>query len=320
VHAEAVEPATAKHSRIDLKCQLSLKAGDVVTKQVYFSGKEASGARLDCLGGTIDTSAGKGPSIVVRSLRQNDGSWSIPQDVDVRNCTIKGWIHVRGPGFDGTAEDQKTSAFSPGHTKRSQAAAPSNISFSRLRFVAADAIPLYVATGVTKVSLADSVLTGTGEVAIYLDAESGGNVIRDNVFNVRSTKNREQLAIDGSANNEVVGNVFINSKFGGIFLYRNCGERGVIRHQTPEHNTITQNTFIYNDGNSSRPAVWLSSRNGRSSFCFQDPAYPFGSSASNLDFARFNVVRDNIAVGLKGKLVADDDVSNDVAGNVTLPE
>jgi len=42
-----------------------------------------------------------------------------------------------------------------------------------------------------------------------------------------------------------------------------------------------------------KPAVWLNSRNGAPRYCFRNPAYPFGSSLSSLDFAQFNTVTGN---------------------------
>jgi hypothetical protein len=65
------------------------------------------------------------------------------------------------------------------------------------------------------------------------------------------------------------------------------------RNQEPRHNTISGNTYTYRMALLAKPAVWLNSRNGAPRYCFRNPAYPFGSSLSSLDFAQFNTVTGN---------------------------
>jgi hypothetical protein len=71
------------------------------------------------------------------------------------------------------------------------------------------------------------------------------------------------------ARNRIEANRFALGGRGGVFLYRNCGEDGVIRHQTPSDNVITGNTFT--------GARWLwpnavvvGSREGRRRYCAAD--------------------------------------------------
>ncbi len=137
---------------------------------------------------------------------------------------------------------------------------------------------------------------------MYLDAESGYNVFRNNKFNAKST--REVIACDGSAYNLFEGNAFNIITKGGIYLYRNCGEKGTVRHQTPHHNTIRNNTFnlqnlvlesileiYYTEKNY---GVWLGSRNGDRNYCGADADYNFGSGADDRDFADNNIVINNV--------------------------
>jgi len=81
------------------------------------------------------------------------------------------------------------------------------------------------------------------------------------------------------------------------YLYRNCGEGGNIRHQTPHGNRIIHNVFNFGQAAGAAPAVWLSARNGQRSYCDQDRGYPFGSSASDLDHATGNLIEDNRFIG-----------------------
>ncbi len=95
-------------------------------------------------------------------------------------------------------------------------------------------------------------------------------------------------------------------------MYRNCGERGVIRHNTPSHNQIINNIFYYNRYTGGNPSVYIASRNGltragRTGYCIDDlrgnygkcdknsnaEPYPYGSSEDDRDFSRYNVVMQN---------------------------
>ena len=143
----------------------------------------------------------------------------------------------------------------------------------------------------TALSLADSRFSGRSvSVAVYLDAESRENSLLRNVFDI--TTAREQVAVDGSASNRISGNRFNLRGRGGIFVYRNCGEDGVIRHQTPSDNRITDNVFT--GANWFRPQlVVVGAREGRRNYCAADRGYPFGSSADDGDHAARNLVERN---------------------------
>ena len=99
--------------------------------------------------------------------------------------------------------------------------------------------------------------------------------------------------MDGSAENVISGNTFRVAWQGGIHLYRNCGEGGTIRHQTPSRNVITGNRFIY-DVPLHLPAIDVGSREGRRLYCGEDDGYPFGSSLDDGDGATDNVVDGNV--------------------------
>ena len=167
----------------------------------------------------------------------------------------------------------------------------------------------------------NSEVTGVSDaVAVYLDAESSHNTLKDNSIHVDA--DGPQVAIDASAYNTIINNHFSGLDTGGVYLYRNCGEKGVIRHTTPSHNTIVNNIFYYDRYTEEnhfgkndpfhrllKPAVYLGSRNGNDAgagYCDDDlkvnyswpldsldEPYPFGSSADDRDFARQNVVMQN---------------------------
>jgi parallel beta-helix repeat protein len=107
------------------------------------------------------------------------------------------------------------------------------------------------------------------------------------------SESREVLAVDGSANNLIANNYFSGLEHGGIYLYRNCGEKGTVRHQPPQNNRIINNYFYYDRYMGGNPSIFLASRNGNRRYCGDDKGYPFGSSANDLDFATGNIVAQN---------------------------
>lgn len=311
-------------SQISLHCSVTLPKGLVIRGNVIFEGSRASGAVLDCGGSVIDATAGRTrmqrTAIIVRSVQRDDGSWDAPKGVTVRNCIIKGLMRVYGLDENANGPNMKRSSRDPGHTEFVQASAPKRTTFEYLTILAPGGAALYVGPGVTWTTLANSRLGGeTGGTALYLDAESGRNSIRNNVFRIK-TNGREIIAIDGSTRNEIVGNVFENPVNGGVFVYRNCGEGGVIRHQAPNFNVISNNTFLYADSSKPKPAVWLNSRNGHQKYCFTDPRHMFGSSASPLDFSQRNTVEMNRIVGSSFSLIQNNDETNLIQGNTNTAQ
>lgn len=302
-------------------CSVTLPENITIHRSLIFEGSPASHSVLDCNGSTIDTSAARSRdgkiAIIVRSKKAGSGSWDPPKDVTVRNCTIKGVIRIYGMDVSANGENMHASSRRENHTEFAQASAPRGVSFLNLSIIAPNGTPLYIGPGSTWTTLANSHLSGDARgTVIYMDAESGYNSIRNNQFSI-ITKSRELIAIDGSTRNEIVGNTFDDPVNGGVFVYRNCGEAGTIRHQQPDFNTISNNTFVYRmDGKVAKPAVWLGSRQGRQKVCFTDPKYPLGSSLSPLDFAQNNRVTGNRLIGGSAALIRDSDKMNTVQDNV----
>lgn len=286
-------PTPAGTAALRLTCFATLPPGASVRRHVVFEGAEASGAGLDCNGGSVglagQASTTRDPTVAIWSRREGRG-WSIPRDVRITRCTIHGNLRVWGFGRD-DIEGLRASSRTPGHTAAAQAAAPTGVTLDNVTFVATGSIPLYIGPGVTDVRMTDGGFRGQSvSTAVYLDAESAGAVIRNVAFNIRT--GREQIAVDGSARNRIEGNRFQLNGRGGIFLYRNCGEDGVVRHQTSSNNVITGNRFEGAAWLTPRPVV-IGSREGRRRYCGDDAGYPFGSSADDRDRATGNVVSGN---------------------------
>lgn len=332
---EILAKPTRKNPSVRIDCSTFLSKGDVVTKRVEFVGPKSSNAIFNCGGGKILRSAIARSSfeftVLVKSQRV-EGKWTRPENVSIRNCTITGGVHIMGMGFNGEASAVRTSSRKRGHTERVQAAAPKNINLDRVKIDGLGSIALYASPGVTGLKLRKSKIYGESRsVAIYLDAESAHHVISDNVINVSNP--RELIAVDGAAHTIIARNRFSNLNNGGIYLYRNCGEGGTIRHQAPQRNHIVGNHFYYNKFSGRKisginfvknlnfriPAIWIGQRNGKRPYCSHDKGYAFGSSKSDASFADNNIVKNNQIVKLKAKLmIINDGKNNIVSGNKTV--
>ncbi len=298
-----------KDDRITVDCDLQLRPKDVITRKLVFAGEAASGVSLDCRGATLGSAKMKygvsAPTVLVRSQKLPGSSgWSVPRNIRITNCKIIGNIRLTGLGANGEAEEVRKSSLNRDHTTNAQRNAPSGIDLKNVSIEAVGTIPLYFGPGVTKSSLTNSTIRGkSAKTVIYLDAESAENVIADNRFSVKA--DREVIAVDGSARNVISGNEFKNAEKGGIFVYRNCGEGGTIRHQEPRSNQIVDNRFVYRSSIVAYPAIWLNHRDVGKWYCKIDPRYPFGSSLDPRDRAIDNVLAGNRFEGAISPMVLD---------------
>ena len=269
-------------------------------------GSGENGRVIDLQGGWLNE--GKLTEMVIRSKDMEKG-WDVPERITIRNGRIRGSIRIFGLGVNGEAAKVRESSHREGHTARAQAAAPRVILLEDLKIEADHRIPLYLGPGVNGVTVRNCTFTGwSASTTVYLDAESGGNRIEGCTFDVRS--GREVMAVDGSATNTIIGNRFLQTSYGGIYLYRNCGEGGTVRHQAPQGNVIENNFFNMKDLRSGSYGIWLGSRQGRRPYCEDDAGYPFGSSIDNRDFADHNILRGNIFQPASDHAVRDDGSDN----------
>lgn len=238
---------------------------------------------IDCNGGRFND--GKRSQIIIQSSTKLT-------DIVIRNCIIFGNIRIIGLGINGEAEGVKASSHSLGHTKRAQDAAPSRVLIQNNKIEESGDIPIYLSPGVTETVIEKNEFIGrSNSTALYLDAESAKNRIVNNVFNINTS--REVIAVDGSANNVIAKNRFEKVSSGGIYLYRNCGEGGTVRHQSPQYNQIVNNYFNLTRLSSNHYGVWLGSRNGNRNYCNLDNKFKFGSGLNDKDYASHNTVKRN---------------------------
>ncbi|WP_375463138.1 right-handed parallel beta-helix repeat-containing protein [uncultured Methylobacterium sp.] len=296
--ARLLSPPVPGDGSVTLRCSIRLGPDDHVARRVILEGAEASGVDIDCNGATLGRAepapalADFAVEIRSRALVGGNGAWSRPSGITIRDCRILGHVRIWGMAVNGQGAALKVSSHGRGHTERAQAAAPTDVSIRDSTITALGHIPLYLAPGVTRFTLTGSTLTGrSGSTALYLDAESADNVIAGNTVSVDT--GREAVAVDGSARNRITGNRFELHGRGGVRLYRNCGEGGTVRHQTPSDNVVTGNVFSGGGGLFGATAIVVNSRGGWRLYCGEDAGYPFGSSLDDADGGTGNVVAPN---------------------------
>jgi hypothetical protein len=263
-------------------------------------GSSSSGVILDCQDqfrpqGSPASISNGGADLQMIQIRSNyphpfqttdDGMYALdgrPENIMIQNCSIEGRVRIAGlqgagdhlieSSHDTDDPEDRDDNGEPRHVARARALAPTNILFRNVTLFGRGSSPLYVSAGVTRFTMVDSVVDGLSgrQPGIYFDAESTENTILNTRLSVRSNKRgnigREQLAVDSSSYNFIVGNRVSGLDDGGVNLYRNCGEHGTVRYTTPSYNVIVNNQFNYrkyklNQASRDRYAVHLSSRNG----------------------------------------------------------
>jgi parallel beta-helix repeat protein len=340
---EILSKATKEDRNVEVNCSITLTPKDKITKQLTFTGAKASGVVFDCNGASIESNDfTEKDNILIRSrksAKETPAQWIRPENITIKNCKVVGAIRIVGLGRNGEDENVKESSRQDAnHTLRTQEGAPTNIMLDNLELIGDSKIPLYMGPGVTYLTLQNSIVSGkSGSVAIYMDAESGYNTIKNNNINTDTSERyldlwgikiryipRELIAVDGSSHNKIIGNKFASLNHGGIYLYRNCGEGGTIRHQSPQFNHIMNNIFFYKSYDGSNPSVYLGSREGKKIFCNQDEDkdenFPWGSSVDDRDFAINNVVADNQIVARSPKEMIKSSYDNNIIKNNTEVE
>lgn len=357
----------ANGTSVLIDCNVKLDPRDRITKRLIFEGPSASGITFDGNGATIDGGPGsvnyQKDMIEVKSEVRGEGEdreWRRPENITITNCLIVGSVRIWGMARNGegkgSEEETKIRRFDPtvnmlrnvvinryressmknGHIQRARDRAPRNIVLNRVTIRGVGRVPLYFSPGVTNSQLLNSTMKGRSDApAVYLDAESSNNTIKDNKFTTTTGEHWAKtddplIAIDGSSHNKIIGNEFRSLRNGGVYIYRNCGLGGVVRHASPSNNSIIGNTFYYKNYKGSyyvngirygNPSVWIGSRSEGTmagfplfGYCDDDDGFPYGSSKSDLDNATHNVVRSNKIYKLEPKnmfIVSRQDVNTD---------
>ncbi len=275
---------------------------------------------LDCRGARIDQGAGRsGVGILVSA--PTDAALT---DITVRNCVVHGFtngVRVTRVGFK---------ALVAGHEY--------DHDYSQVRILddqisGSGGVGLYVDAYVTGVTIDDVSVTGAGSAGLYLEAGSKGSMVTNSTivdngfantdpagtpiqvgsltFRYVST-GREGIAVDGSQDNTIRGNLIEGNSYGGVLLYENCGEY-VHQHPDqwwPRHTSASGNLIVDNTIADEPNGVWIGSRMAENTASFDCATPPYdttGGAVHVLDHATGNTVYHNRFEGdTHGVRVEDD--------------
>jgi hypothetical protein len=276
-------------------CNLTMQPDQTITRKLIFQGAQSSGVTLNCGGGTIGDHNDDIVNIIEIRATHRGGIWVPPHDITIQNCYISGGVRLYGKGMTAGAKVYRESSYTLQHVSDTRNSSPYYITLDNVTIEGEDHVIVYFGPGTHHSTLKNSTLYGTIHALLYLGAESFGNTIENNTFN-GDFITREAIAVDASASNRIISNTILNVANGGIFLYRNCGEKGTVRHTTPSNNEITDNEILHQNPIwplATQVGIYLGSRDGGKGYCHEDDGYPYGSSISDQDHARFNMVTGN---------------------------
>lgn len=178
------------------------------------------------------------------------------EDVEVRNCRLRGFAR------DGVRVRLRELPLDRDEAYRR---APRDVRLTGLTIEGSGNAGVYIDAYVTGTTLSDSTIRGSRSVAVYLNQSSQRNQLVNNRFvrngyDAGGQPRREAVAVDSSADNEIRDNLFWQNGRGGVFLYKNCGEkassgRSALRWQSSDRNRIVGNTFAQEG-----VGVWIASR------------------------------------------------------------
>ena len=296
----------------------------------YTKGLEitASDVTLDCQGAVIESAPDAGGRGILLTTPVD-----VPlANVTVRNCIVGGFLNtmrVTRAGFKTLTPDNAYDNTT------------SNILIENVALHDSRGVGLFVDGYTSDVTMRDLTVTRAGSSGIYLEAGSRQNLVERVVFTGNGIREngpdgqtlqlggetyrwwgtgREGLSIDGSRDNVVRNNTFVDNMAGGIFLYKNCGE--FVNDEPAQHwsrwtpasgNLIEANTFTHEDN-----GVWVASRAAENQLFMDCSDTPYVSDAITRiyrDPATDNTVRNNAFTDVTYGVRVEDDRTV-VEGNV----
>jgi parallel beta-helix repeat protein len=302
-------------SPIEVVKSVVLTPADIKTGHGYLI--RNSNITLDCNGLTIEghKSAMYGVSI--------DSQGRPISNITVKNCTFN---HFKQDGINvgWILPDGKKRAIAPTDDGL-YALHPSNVTLSNNTYLNSGNSGVYVNAFSQHVTVQDSTFRDNNGPSIYLEYSSKFSRILNSKFIHNGLANREAIAIDSSTDNLIQGNTFDGNLAGGIFLYKNCGERHVLsqiavkRTLGANRNLIKNNTF-----RNEKVGVWIAARQSRD-LGFQlctDPVIHDGNDGKFYqDFSKNNHVTNNAFCNVDQAVIVEDDnniVDDNNLGNAQM--
>lgn len=247
-----------------------------------------SGTYLNCQGATLDGENTYRVGILVT------GKGKKISDVKIMNCKIINYVNS-GVRITNGIKAQELS----GEHDLNYSRSPERITLTNIKIFNSGRVAVFFDSYTTNSKIDDSEIVGSGGPAIYLEHSSQKiEILKNIIINNGDPKNGKSgsagIHIDSSANNIIKDNYFSGNKAGGVFLYKNCGEKfstgkSVIRWQHSDYNTIIKNKF-----SDEKVGVWIAARQSKnlSKWDCGDSSMD-GKKKYYEDFANNNLIKNN---------------------------
>lgn len=266
-----------------------------------------SNTSLDCNGATIDLQGKFDNGVVI------DSEGKKIENITIQNCVFKNskfkTVYIGWDFPDREKEDEKSRA-------EIYESTPKKIKLLDLSIENPGSSGIYVDDYVQDVLIDRVKIENSPAMAIYFEHSSKNNILRrSEIINSGWKAKREAVSIDSSSNNLLDSNIFLNNKYGAIFLYRNCGENllqdknQVMRWMPSAGNIIRSNQIT-----GSRVGVWIASRQSTDQHRIGCGTGYYGDEKYALDDAKNNMVENNRFDSSEIGVIVEDD-NNKVIGN-----
>lgn len=266
------------HGEVKLNKNCTYQGPLIITK---------SNTYLDCNNAILDGKNKTSNGVIIDA--QGHGI----SNVTIKNCNIKNYIFSGIKVSSGIPANKLTNNRSENYKKNA-----SNIKIDSVTINQVSRVGIYLEAYTTDTEITNSIISDSGGVGVYLDQASKNNIISNNIITNNGVSvsgyKREGVAVDSSAGNIIQDNTFNGNGLGGVFLYKNCGEKissgkSVLRWQHSDNNIIRRNLFV-----NESVGIWIASRqsyNLRKWDCGDKPMDAKGEYYE--DYADNNVVENN---------------------------
>lgn len=301
--------------------QIEITESKVLTPEDLQPGRgfliKKSNITLDCNGLTLDgqRKAQYGVSI--------DSQGKPISNIVVKNCTFKDY-RQDGINVGWLFADSQKKIIAPTDKGR-YALHPTNVLLENNTYLNSGNAGVFVNAYAQNVTIKDSTFKDSKGASVYLEFSSKKSKVLNSTFIHNGIFNREAIAIDSSTDNLIEGNTFDSNVAGGIFLYKNCGERlfdyqtAVIRKLSADRNIIRNNSF-----KNEKVGVWLASRQSKDQahMLCQDPVVHDGNDGVfHKDYAKNNRITNNTFCNVDQPIIVEDNdntIDNNRFGNASM--
>jgi parallel beta-helix repeat protein len=301
----ANQPTCHVPDAANLQGNVRLQANCVYPQSLVIS---HSNTHLDCQGATLDGDNRRAFGVVVNSKGQP------LENVSVKNCKIRDFTHS---GIRITS-DIPANQLSSDHQENYRRT-PTKVLIDHVDVQDSGRVGIYFDAYVTDSTIKNSAISESVGSGIYLEQASKGNKIINNKIinngNTDKSPKREGIAIDSSAYNKIISNSLSGNGLGGIFLYKNCGEKihsgkSTIRWQHSDYNEITGNNF-----SNENVGVWIASRQSKNLLLWDCGDKSIDKEGHYYeDFSNNNLFDGNVFCNTDTPIIVEGD-NNKIVGN-----